>query len=138
MRRIVPLAFAVLLALPRIAAAEEAVLPHAWLYGAWTGGVFPPPTTLTTQECLANPTIIFTRDLVLHTTMLNIGYAQEAVDAVRATQDGVEFRLAGPVPSGLFGCGDAPSLRVRRGADKQISFPNCTEMPYPLLRCADR
>ena len=137
MRRLLPFA-ALLLLLPRLAVAEDPPLPHAWLYGAWMGGTYPPPTTLSGQECRANPSIIFTREVVLHSLIFDIGYAQEAIEAVRATKEGTEFRFAGQSPSGLFGCGDVPSLQVRRSSPNEITILNCTDVPYPLVRCSDR
>lgn len=137
------------------AAKAPAALPHAWLYGAWTGGIFPPPVTLTAQECLAAPTVIFTRDAVLQASPTDVTYIQRLVETVRATGGGVEFRLARPAQSvatgglyGLtpqappldpgFGCGGPETLRVQKRGEDLIAFPNCTAFPYPLVRCPAR
>ena len=44
------------------ASAQQAP-PHAWLFGSWTGGLFPAPSNVTAQTCLATPVVIFTRDV---------------------------------------------------------------------------
>jgi hypothetical protein len=67
--------------------------PHAWLFGAWIGGMFPAPVTLTAQECLAQPMVIFTRDVVMRAVMTTPAYAQRLIDSARATADGFEVRL---------------------------------------------
>jgi hypothetical protein len=50
---IVTMALAALSTAP--ARAQGNLPPHAWLFGAWIGGIFPPPSTLSAQECLAMP-----------------------------------------------------------------------------------
>ena len=79
--------------------------PHAWLFGAWTGGLFPPPSTLGAQECLALPVVIFTRDIVMRAVITDQLYAQRLVETARVTADGAEFRFTRPVaeaPAGPF------------------------------------
>jgi hypothetical protein len=120
--------------------------PQAWLFGAWTGGLFPPPSSLGSQECLAQPVVIFTRDT-------DTVYSQRSVETARITADGVEFRFAPPIaqspssPFGLsgnatteagFGCVSPEVLQVQRRSDNEISFPGCTDFPYPLVRCPGR
>jgi hypothetical protein len=135
-------------------AAAQAALPHAWLYGAWTGGLFPAPVTLSAQECLANPTVIFTRDAVLRAVPTDVTYAQNVVETVRAVPGGLEFRLAAPQVAaspgafGLalppaqgstgFGCDTPGVLRVQRRGEDQIAFAACPAFPYPLTRCPAR
>ncbi|MBN8897842.1 MAG: hypothetical protein BGO51_18300 [Rhodospirillales bacterium 69-11] len=140
---------------PAPAGQGQAALPHAFLYGAWTGGIFPPPVTLTAQECLAAPTVIFTRDAVLRASPTDVTYQQRLVETVRAVAGGVEFRLSQPLQSPMsggafglggsvqapepgFGCGSPDLLRVQKRGDDQIAFPNCREFPYPLVRCPAR
>lgn len=154
MRRCTWLVLCLFLTLPHLAVAQPAnELPHGFLFGAWTGGIFPPPTTLSGRECLANPTVIFTRDVVMRAVVTDVAYSQRLIETVRDTGRGVEFRLLpSQVPSmssgGMFspmpnmagmeidyGCGDPGILRVQRRGDNEIAFPNCTEFPYPLVRC---
>ena len=113
--------------------------PHAWLFGAWIGGIFPPPVTLSTQECLAQPMVVFTRDVVMRAVMTTPAYAQRLVDTARATATGFEVRLvpttSAPAPGEGFGCPDPNMLPVQRRGENEISFPGCTEFPFPLIRC---
>ena len=151
MHRMILLASALLLALPA-AAQQPAAPPHAWLFGAWTGGVFPPPVTLNAQECLAQPTVIFTRDSVFRVSITDPAYVQRLVETVRGTGNGVAFRFVAPLgtpdtragtfdftqePAGAppFGCTDPNGLQVQRRSENEISFPNCPAFPYPLVRC---
>jgi hypothetical protein len=130
-------------------------LPHAWLFGSWTGGLFPPPVSLSAQECLASPSVIFTRDAVLRASPTDVTYIQSLVETVRAIPGGVEFRLARPSqsvstggafglgpdassPEAGFGCAGPDLLRVQRRGEDLISFPNCSDFPYPLVRCPAR
>jgi hypothetical protein len=124
--------------------------PHAWLFGAWTGGLFPAPSGITAQQCLAQPTVIFTRDVVMRATLTDPTYAQRVIETARLTTDGTEFRfVAGPPPTsnllGLsmppiigFGCESPDVLHVIRRGENEITFPNCAEYPYPLERCPGR
>src|SRR5512143_2600436 len=96
MRRIawltVTLALAALNAAP---ARAQGNLPlHAWLFGAWTGGLFPPPSTISAQECLAMPVVIFTRDIVMRAVITDQIYAQRLLETARALPDGVEFHFS--------------------------------------------
>ena len=153
MRPIALLTALLLLALPA-AAQQSPAPPHAWLFGAWTGGLFPAPVTLSARECLAQPSVIFTRDTVMREQLTTPAYVQRLVETVRATPSGFEFRfVAAPAPrpaaSGLFGltpdaadagfgCRDPNALQVRRHGENEISFPNCPGFPYPLIRCPAR
>ena len=158
MRRIVARLLVLLLGAVALAAPGRAQgpaePPHAWLFGAWIGGLYPPPVTLSAQECLGQPVVIFTRDLVLRAIFTSDTYVQRRIDTVRATATGTEFRLiqslastpAGnalfgdqatpPLPG--FGCENANVLHVKREGENQISFPHCAEFPYPLIRCSPR
>lgn len=153
MRRFLWLPIALLLSLPVMAPAQgQGELPHAFLLGSWVGGMYPPPTTLSGKECLAQPTVIFTRDAVLRASAMDVTYIQSLVETVRDVGKGVEFRLvpaSGPTPApgpfGLgpqqsamdhgFGCGAPGLLRVQKRSDHEIVFPQCTDFPYPLVRC---
>jgi hypothetical protein len=136
------------------ARAQANLPPHAWLFGAWTGGIFPPPSTVSAQECLAMPVVIFTRDVVMRAVITDTLYSQRLVAFARATGDGIEFSLApatettSPGPFGLpsagnastaaFGCRSPDTLRVQRRTENEITFPGCTDFPYPLVRCPAR
>jgi hypothetical protein len=148
---IVTMALAVLSTAP--ARAQGNLPPHAWLFGAWIGGIFPPPSTLSAQECLAMPVVIFTRDIVMRAVITDQIYTQRLVETARVTAEGVEFRLTRPpaVASGPFslspgggindvgfGCISPDILRVQRHTENEISFPGCTDFPYPLVRCPGR
>jgi len=150
-RMIAPL---VLAAMPLYSAhAQSSLPPHSWLFGAWIGGMFPPPSTLGAQECLALPVVIFTRDLVMRALITDQYYTQRLVETARVTPEGVEFRFAhppstataGPFSLGSgeaatvgFGCISPDILRVQRRTENEISFPGCTDFPYPLVRCPAR
>jgi hypothetical protein len=138
------------IALP--AQAQSPALPaHSWLFGTWIGGLYPPPVTLSAQECLAQPVVIFTRDLVLRATFTSDTYTQRRVETVRVIPTGAEFRLVEPLastPAGNalfgdeapapligFGCETANILHVKRITETEISFPHCSDFPYPLIRC---
>jgi hypothetical protein len=128
--------------------------PHSWLFGAWTGGLFPPPSVLSAQECLAMPVVIFTRDLVLRAVITDQFYAQRLVETARVTAEGAEFRFT-PTPATApaspfnlspdastgevgFGCISPDILRVQRRTENEITFPDCKDFPYPLVRCPAR
>ena len=116
--------------------------------------MFPPPVTVGLQDCLAQPTVIFTRDLVMRAVLTDIRFVQRQVETVRATASGFQFRLvstpqiagsdaafgqgAPPPPLIGFGCGSPNELDVQRRGENEISFPHCTEFPFPLIRCTAR
>jgi hypothetical protein len=134
------------------ASAQGGLPPQSWLFGAWTGGLFPPPSTIGAQQCQAQPVAIFTRDIVMRATIVDQLYTQRLVETARSTGNGVEFRFAPSVqqsgPFGLaqgagggdvgFGCENPDVLHVQRRGDNEISFPGCPEFPYPLVRCPAR
>jgi len=134
---------------------QAAPQPHAWLFGAWTGGLFPAPSGLTAETCLAQPVVIFTRDLVLRATLTDPTYTQRVIATVRATSSGFEFRfdpgassataaaggvlgLAGPAQEAGFGCEGPDVLHVQRRGANEIEFPGCADFPSPLVRCPGR
>jgi hypothetical protein len=117
--------------------------PHAWLFGVWIGGLFPAPVTLSAQECLAQPMVIFTRDVVMRAVMTSPAYVQRQIDTARATDSGFEVRLVPATPTPQtpaaqlgFGCAEPDVLPVQRRGENEIAFPGCTDFPFPLIRCA--
>jgi len=137
-----------ILAVPLLAtgaAAQQSQAPHEWLFGSWTGGIFP-PTDTEGPRCTAQPTVIFTRDLVLRTGILDPLYRQRVIETVAARQGGASFRFQPAGPPGAagrglppdvgFGCPGGPDvLEVQQTGPDEITFPSCREMPSPLRRC---
>lgn len=126
--------------------------PHAWLFGTWTGGLFPAPAHgLAAATCLSQPVVIFTRDLVMRTTITDQFFIQRLVETALTTANGVQFHFsaagsamaANPLGGGLantpaatgFGCASPDVLDVEQHSRDQIVFPNCSDFPYPLVRC---
>ena len=70
MRRAMLLA-ATMLALGGSGMAQPAGPPHAWVFGSWTGGIFPPGET-EGPRCTGQPVVIFTRDVVLRASALDV------------------------------------------------------------------
>ncbi len=135
-----------LLLLPGLAAAqtrprhppEPAKPPHAWLFGAWTGGLFPVLEDQLAQDCRTQPTVAFAQDAVAHASLTAASLTPRVIETVRTSASGAEFRLT-PDPADIagFGCDDPNELHVaREGA--AISFPHCAAFPYPLQRCPGR
>ena len=135
------------------ASAQNPQPPHSWLFGAWIGGLYPAPSIVSAQECLAQPVVIFTRDIVMRLTITDQLFTQRLVETARATAAGVEFHFAPSLqanqssPFGMsqggsgdagFGCDDPDVLHVQRRGENEISFPGCPEFPYPLVRCPAR
>ena len=126
--------------------------PHSFLFGSWTGGLFPVPAgSMTAASCLATPTVIFTRDVVLRATVADPVYLQRQIETVRTSPRGAEFRFisqgGGPVASSLgieapgsagFGCESSDVLHVERRSETEIVFTGCTDFPNPLVRCPSR
>ncbi len=141
------LALAVLFAPRTVPLAHAQATPHAFLFGAWTGGLFPPPSSLSAQECEAQPSVIFTRDVVLRATLTDVLYVQRAIETARGTGSGIDihFVAAGPQPAsggiGIaasdlgFGCDSVDVLHVQRLSPNEITFLNCKDFPFPLVRC---
>lgn len=123
-----------------VAAQAPGAPPQASLFGAWIGGIFDPPVTLNAQECLAQPTVIFTRDVVLRAVMTTPAFAQRLIDSAQVAATGLALRLV-PRQSAAeptFGCPDPDVLPIQRHGDNQITFPGCTDFPFPLIRCSGR
>jgi hypothetical protein len=131
------------------AAPQGSGLPHGWLLGSWTGGIYPAGDT-EGERCIGQPTVIFTRDIVLRQATLDIAYRQRPIETVAAAgPDGVEFRLAPPAPAMTamgprippdsgFGCDNPNVLRVERRGPNEIAFPGCRDFPSTLKRCVSR
>lgn len=122
--------------------------PHAWLFGSWTGGIFP-ATETEGAACAAQPTVIITRDVIMRVSLLEVPYRQRLIETVAGGPDSVEFRLApaaasvAPLggrlpPDSAFGCANPNNLRVERRGPNEIVFPDCAEFPSPLKRCTAR
>ncbi len=110
--------------------------PHAWLFGVWTGGLFPVLDGMTTQDCKSQPTVVFGHDAVGHSTLLGNALVQQVIETVRATPAGAEFKFTpSPDAGGGFGCEDPNTLHVARESGNVVTFPHCTAFPYPLHRC---
>lgn len=128
------------------AEAQRAEPPHAWVFGSWTGGIFPPGET-SGPRCTGQPTVIFTRDVVLRASVFDVAYRQRIIETVAGGPDALDFRFvpaagnAGPLASRLppdigFGCPTGPNaLRVERIGPNEIAFPDCGEFPSHLTRC---
>jgi hypothetical protein len=120
--------------------------PHAWVFGSWTGGIFP-PTDTQGPRCTGQPSVIFTRDVVMRAATLDVPYRQRIIETVSAGPESLEFRLVPAAPQATplgprlppdvgFGCPAGPnSLRVERRGPNEIVFPDCGEFPSPLRRC---
>jgi hypothetical protein len=133
-------------------AQAQSTAPHAWLYGSWSGGLFPPPPGLSASlACLTQPVVIFTRDVVLRASLAETTYTQRVIATARTAGNHTDFQFAPPeaaVAAGLvgatapppagFGCPDPNVLNVERKSASEISFPGCADFPYPLVRCAAR
>ena len=127
---------------------ESQAAPHSWLFGTWTGGIFPVSSSLPPQTCLSQPVVIFTRDLVMRATLTEQTLTQREIQTARAIPGGMEFRLTstGAAPGALvrgargggFGCASPDVLTVQRRGDNEITFPGCADFPNTLVRCQTR
>jgi hypothetical protein len=123
--------------------------PHAWVFGSWTGGIFL-PTDTEGPRCLGQPTVIFTRDIVMRAAAFDVAYRQRLIETVAAEPDALEFRFTPAQPQNTpfgprlppdigFSCTGGPNvLRVERRGPDEIVFPDCAEFPSPLKRCTGR
>ena len=119
--------------------------PHAWLFGAWAGGILPAPPNMDARECEARATFVVTRDVVIHSTLTHPEAIENLIASVRGTPDGTIFALAptdskpqtiAGIPDDLgFGCPQPDVLRVVRVGPNEIRFPDCAGFPSPLVRC---
>jgi hypothetical protein len=124
--------------------------PHEWVFGSWTGGIYP-VSEVDPAACFGSPVVIFTRDIVMRAAVLDTVYHQRAIETAAALPDGgLEFRFlpaaqmarafGGRLPPDIgFGCGGSPDLlRVQRRGPDEIVFPDCADFPSPLKRCVAR
>ena len=118
------------------APARQSGPPHAWLFGTWTGGLFPVLDGMVEQDCRTQPTVAFSQDVVGHASLTGATLTRRVIETVRTSPAGAEFRFA-PLAedTGSFGCEDPNVLHVARENDTTISFPHCAAFPYPLQRC---
>lgn len=149
MRRFIP--FGAMLLAASIAAvpagAQRGSPPHAWLFGTWTGGLFPAAPHVSARTCQAQPAVIFGQDAVAHASLTLPGMIQRVIETAKAAGNRVDFRFV-PVsdaPPGLlgqpdlaatgFGCESPDVLHVERKGPNEITFPGCRDFPNPLVRC---
>ncbi|WP_424812407.1 hypothetical protein [Roseococcus sp. YIM B11640] len=131
-----------LLASPAVIARAQAPArqgpPHEWMFGSWTGGIFPAVET-EGPGCFGNVSLIVTRDVIMRVSSLDISFRQRAIETVALIPNGLEFRLVpvqGRIPEIGFGCDNNPNLlRVQRRSDDEVVLPNCVEFPSALRRC---
>ncbi len=110
--------------------------PHAWLFGPWTGGLFPVLDGMALQDCRTQPTVVFGQDTLAHAGLTTPDMTQRVIETVRASPSSAEFRLTpDPADPAGFGCDDPDVLRVAREGENTISFPHCAGFPYTLERC---
>jgi hypothetical protein len=129
--------------------AQQGDPPHAWVFGSWTGGIFP-PTDTEGPRCTGQPTVIFTRDVVMRASPLDVPYRQRLIETVAAQPEALDFRFVPAAPQSTpfgarlppdigFGCPGGPNtLRVERRGPDEIVFPDCADFPSPLKRCVGR
>ena len=111
--------------------------PHAWLFGTWTGGLFPVLEGMAAQDCRTQPTVAFAQDVVGHTSLTGATMTRRVIETVRTSPTGAEFRFSPDEDdSSSFGCEDPNLLHVARENNDMISFPHCAAFPYPLVRCS--
>src|SRR4028118_821732 len=89
--------------------------PHEWVFGAWTGGVFP-VGEVDAAACFGSPTVIFTRDLVMRVAAFDVAYHQRTIETAAVVPDGgLEFRFVPAAPLARAPAGRArPALAPRR------------------------
>jgi hypothetical protein len=131
-------------ALP-LTATAQGLPPHAWLFGAWAGGILPAPPGMDARECDARATFVVTKDAVIHSTLTHPTAIENLIATVRGTPNGTIFALAptdtkpetiAGIPDDLgFGCPQPDVLRVVRVGPNEIRFPDCTGFPSPMVRC---
>ncbi len=142
------------LGFPAGARAQGAQPPHAWLFGTWTGGLFPVSSTMTAEACFGQPVVVFTRDVVLRATLTEPTYTQRVIETARTDPGVTNFRfvpgapgggkaaglmgITGPAAPVGFGCEASNVLHVQRRGENEIAFPGCAEFSYPLVRCGGR
>ncbi len=122
-------------------------LPHGWLFGTWTGGLFPVTPGALVEAC-RTPTAVFSKDAVARSSLIDPAFTPRAIETVRANPKGAEFRFTVARPAATdaaaeklaagFGCENPDVLHVTRDGENEISFPGCADFPNPLVRCPTR
>lgn len=112
--------------------------PHAWLFGAWTGGLFPVLPDQVAEDCRVDQTVVFAQDVVAHGSLTGSGMTRRVIETVRTSSRGADFRFTPMAGVPGFGCPDADGLAVTRDSPNSISFPGCKAFPYRLERCQVR
>ncbi len=141
-------ACAAIAVLPLFAGSAAAqALPHGWLFGTWTGGLFPVTPGALSEAC-RTPTVVFSKDTVSRSSLIDPAFTQRAIETVRANPRSAEFRFSAALPAATgisaqsldagFGCETTDVLHVARNGDNEISFPGCADFPNPLVRCPTR
>ena len=133
------------LAMPLAGAVDEAGAqanrpggpPHEWVFGSWTGGIFP-IGEVDPAGCFAAPVVIFTRDLVMRVAAFDVAYHQRAIETAAALPDGaLEFRFvpAAPVAGAPSAAGCRPisaSAAAARQTCSACSGAARTRSPFPI------
>jgi hypothetical protein len=88
------------------------------------------------QDCRTQPTVVFSKDVVGHASLLSAGLTQRNIVTVRATPTGAEFTFVPAAGGPRLGCPNDDELTVARSSPNEISFPDCKEFPYKLERCS--
>jgi len=126
--------------------ASAQALPHSWLFGTWTGGLFPVTPGGIAEAC-RTPTVMFSKDAVARSSLIDPAFTPRAIETVRANPKSAEFRLTATTPAAMstsaetdagFGCENPDVLHVARAGENEISFPGCADFPNPLVRCPGR
>ncbi len=111
--------------------------PHAWLFGVWTGGLFPVLDSMAEQDCRMQPTVTFAQDQVSHASLTGTTMTERVIETVRTTPAGADFRFTPATDNAAgFGCDSPDALYVARETPNTITFPGCAAFPYPLQRCS--
>ena len=112
--------------------------PHAWLFGAWSGGLFPVLADDVAEDCRTQQTVLFAKDTVAHGSLTGSQMTQRVIETVRTTPQGAVFRFTPQPGDAGFGCPDPDGLPVLRDGPDGSRFPDCKLFPYPLTRCSGR
>ena len=79
---------------PRVERSQSRpVPPHAWLFGAWTGGLFPVLPDQVAEDCRSDQTMVFTQDVVAHGSLTGSGLTQRVIETVRTSPQGRGFQV---------------------------------------------
>lgn len=109
--------------------------PHAFLFGAWAGGLYPVLNTQVEQACRSDPTFTVQGDVVRRVALASGAVEQRVIATVRPVPNGVDITFAPQAGTAGFGCETPDILHVRRAGADEISFPGCADYPEPLVKC---